>query len=74
MVIAEALRLGSHHFFLKKNEDGYSEPKDDFYTRTRSVAELTGELDSDYAVGTQAELSNGRKKSVQLVDRWIYTG
>ena len=37
MVIAEAFRLGSHHFLFEENEDGYSEPKDDFfYTRTRS--------------------------------------
>ena len=46
MVIAETLRLGSHHFLFEENEDGYSEPKDDFFIQEPDpVAELTGELD-----------------------------
>ena len=64
MVIAEALRLGSHHFLLEENQDGYSEPEDDFFIQEPDpIAELTGELDSDYA---EEELKrepfhNGRK-------------
>ena len=79
MVIAEALRLGSHHFLFEENEDGYSEPKDDFFIQEPNpVAELTGELDSDYAEEElkQELFPNGRKRKIQfqLVDRWIYTG
>ena len=65
MVIAEALRLGSHHFLFEENEDGYSEPKDDFFIQEPDpVAELTGELDSDYAVEEvkQELFPNGRKE------------
>ena len=65
MVIAEALRLGSHHFLFEENEDGYSEPKDDFFIQEPDpVAELTGELDSDYAEEElkQELFPNGRKE------------
>ena len=65
MVIAEALRLGSHHFLFEENEDGYSEPKDDFFIQEPNpVAELTGELDSDYAEEElkQELFPNGRKE------------
>ena len=64
MVIAEALKLGSHHFLFEENEDGYSEPEDDFLIQEpEPMAELTGELDSDYM---EEELKrepfyNGRK-------------
>ena len=62
MVIAEALRLGSHHFLFEENEDGYSEPKDDFFIQEPNpVAELTGELDSDYA---EEELMAEKKNPV----------
>ena len=64
MVIAEALKLGSHHFLFEENEDRYSEPEDDFLIQEpEPMAELTGELDSDYM---EEELKrepfyNGRK-------------
>lgn len=59
------MRLGSHHFLFEENEDGYSEPKDDFFIQEPDpVAELTGELDSDYAVEElkQELFPNGRKE------------
>lgn len=64
MVIAEALKLVSHHFLFEENEDRYSEPEDDFLIQEpEPMAELTGELDSDYM---EEELKrepfyNGRK-------------